>query len=83
LLQFSPFFRTHRSLSLENLVLRQQLTVLKRKHRRPWLGALDKLFWVLASKLWSGWKQALIAFAFSFTHRLDIPKYQNSWGRWI
>jgi len=53
-------FRTHRSLLLENLVLRQQLAVLSRKHPRPRLGALDKLFWVLARRLWSGWKQALI-----------------------
>jgi hypothetical protein len=31
-------FRAHRSLMLENLALRQQLTVLKRKHPRPRLG---------------------------------------------
>jgi putative transposase len=55
----SPF-RAHRSLLLENLVLRQQLAVLKRKHPRPRLGLLDKLFWVLARRLWSRWKQALI-----------------------
>jgi transposase InsO family protein len=45
---------------LENLVLRQQLAVLKRRHPRPKLGAFDKLFWVLARRFWSGWKQALI-----------------------
>ena len=38
--------RTRRELLLENLVLRQQLMVLKRKHPRPRLGAFDKLFWV-------------------------------------
>src|ERR1700693_4405250 len=53
-------FRTHRSLLLENLVLRQQLAVLKRKHPRPRLEVLDKLFWILARRLWSGWRQALI-----------------------
>jgi putative transposase len=53
-------FHTHRRLLLENLVLRQQLAVLKRKHPRPRLGVIDKLFWVLARRLWSGWKQALI-----------------------
>ena len=41
-------FRTHHSLMLENLALRQQLAVLKRKHPKPTLGAVDKLFWVLA-----------------------------------
>jgi transposase InsO family protein len=53
-------FRTRRNLLLENLVLRQQLTVLKRKRPRPRIAALDKLFWVLARRFWSGWKQALI-----------------------
>ena len=39
-------FRLRRSLLLENLALRQQLTVLKRKHPKPKLRVLDKLFWV-------------------------------------
>jgi len=52
--------RTRRRLLLENLVLRQQLAVLKRKHARPRLAALDKLFWVLVRRFWSEWKQALI-----------------------
>jgi hypothetical protein len=45
---------------LENLVLRQQLAVLKRRHRRPSLGTFDRLFWVVARGVWSGWKQSLI-----------------------
>jgi putative transposase len=49
-----------RTLLLENLVLRQQLAVLKRKHPRPRLRAFNKIFWVLARRFWSGWKQALI-----------------------
>ena len=53
-------FYARRTLLLENLVLRQQLAVLKRKHARPRLRAFDKLFWVLARRFWSGWKQALI-----------------------
>jgi hypothetical protein len=53
-------FRARRSLLLENLALRQQLAALKRSHPRPRRAALDKVFWVLARKFWSGWKQALI-----------------------
>ncbi|HMH08135.1 MAG TPA: hypothetical protein VK579_15755 [Terriglobales bacterium] len=45
---------------LENLVLRQQLTVLKRKHPKPKVRVLDKLFWVVALRFWSGWKHSLI-----------------------
>jgi hypothetical protein len=37
-------FRSQGNLVLENLVLRQQLAVLKRRHPRPSLGLLDKLF---------------------------------------
>jgi predicted amidophosphoribosyltransferase len=54
------FFRVRRSLLLENLVLRQQLAVLKRRRRRPCLSPFDKLFWVAVRRFWSGWEQALI-----------------------
>src|SRR5277367_6862020 len=53
-------FRGRRTLLLENLALRQQLVALKRRHPRPSLGHLDKLFWVITRQVWSGWKQALI-----------------------
>jgi len=53
-------FRARRSLMLENLALRQQLAVLKRKRPRPRLGALDKLFWVVARRFWSDWKESLL-----------------------
>src|SRR5207245_2182602 len=54
------FFQEHRSLLLENLALRQQLAVLKRRHPRPRLAPSDKLFWVVARRVWSGWQQGLI-----------------------
>jgi transposase InsO family protein len=53
-------FRHRGSVVLENLVLRQQLTVLKRRDPRPSLSLLDKLFWVAVRRFWSQWKQALI-----------------------
>jgi hypothetical protein len=53
-------FRRRQSLLLENLALRQQLVMLKRRHPRPSLGLLDKLFWVIARRVSSGWKQALL-----------------------
>src|SRR5438034_8651405 len=49
-----------RSLLLENLALRQQRAVLKRRHPRPRLDLLDKLFWVAVRRFWSGWQQSLI-----------------------
>src|SRR5260370_24913362 len=53
-------FRGRRSLLIENLALRQQLVALKRRHPRPGLSLFDKLFWVIARRGWSSWKQSLI-----------------------
>src|SRR5216683_4583402 len=53
-------FRSRRDLLLENLTLRQQLSVLKRCNPRPKLLEIDKLFWVVARKVWSGWKHSLV-----------------------
>jgi putative transposase len=53
-------FRSRRTLLLENLSLRQQLAVLKRRHPRARLGPIDKLFWVLACRFWSDWKKSLL-----------------------
>src|SRR5260221_4635769 len=53
--------RARRSLLLENLALRQQLAVLKRRHPRPRLTLVDKLFWVAIRRFWSAWQQSLIA----------------------
>jgi putative transposase len=47
-------------LVLENLALRQQLAVLSRERPRPTLRRRDRLFWVCLSKLWSGWRSALV-----------------------
>jgi putative transposase len=57
---FLRLCRGRRRLLLENLVLRQQLATLKRRHRRARLDLVDKLFWVAVRRFWSGWKQALI-----------------------
>jgi hypothetical protein len=53
-------FRARRGLLLENFALRQQLAALKRRHPKSRLTLLDKLFWVVARRVWSGWKQSLI-----------------------
>ncbi len=53
-------FCVRRSLLLENLALRQQLAVFKRRHPRTRLTFLDKLFWVTARQIWSDWNQFLI-----------------------
>jgi putative transposase len=56
-------FRARHNLLLENLALRQQLAVFKRRHPKPRLDLLDKLFWVSAQRIWSEWKTSLIVVA--------------------
>src|SRR5262245_56899018 len=51
--------RTHRNLALENLALRQQLALLRRRSKRPRFGSLDRAFWVWFSRRWAGWREAL------------------------
>jgi len=53
-------FRSRRRLLLENLALRQQLAVLKRRQARPKLSPFDKLFWVLACRFWTDWRRSLL-----------------------
>jgi putative transposase len=53
-------FSSRKNLLLENLALRQQLAVLKRKNKRPRLNALDRLFWVAVKSLWAGWSDCLL-----------------------
>jgi putative transposase len=51
--------RTRRALVLENLALRHQLAVLQRTAPRPRLRTSDRLLWVLLSRIWSGWTDAV------------------------
>ena len=53
-------FRCKADLIAENISLRQQLVVLKRQKPKAKLKQRDRLFWVVLSKLWSGWEKSLI-----------------------
>ena len=52
--------RDRRDLALENLALRQQLAVFEQSTKRPRLSKADRALWVLLSRTWSGWKEALL-----------------------
>lgn len=51
---------SQRELALENLALRQQLAVMKHTTKRPRLTEADRAFWMVLSRLWTGWQHALI-----------------------
>jgi hypothetical protein len=46
-------------LATENIALRQQLIVLRRKQKRPVLKERDRLFWVLLSRIWPVWRDVV------------------------
>jgi putative transposase len=52
--------RTQGQLALENLALRQQLAVWKARQPRPRLSAMDRMFWVLLSRLSTSWRHSLL-----------------------
>jgi putative transposase len=54
------FCRGHGAVALENVALRQHLSVLRRSVRRPQLRTRDRLFWILLAKAWPNWRTALI-----------------------
>ncbi len=57
---FRAVFVTKAHLIVENLALRQQLIVLKRRKARPPLRTQDRIFWLWLARSWTGWRDSLI-----------------------
>jgi len=53
-------FKSKQDLILENLILRQQLTIYKRRDKKPKIENIDRMILVWMSKLFSNWKSALV-----------------------
>ena len=51
--------RSRRDLAFENLLLRQQLVVMKQTHSQLSIFPADRQFWVFTSRLWPNWRGAL------------------------
>lgn len=69
------------NLTAENFALRQQLIVLKRNQRRPKLNARDRLFWVLMSHIWSGWRDVLLIVQQETVIRWHKTAFKSYWHR--
>ncbi|MCP4761798.1 MAG: hypothetical protein GY870_08450, partial [archaeon] len=48
------------ALAIENLALRQQLSIYRHSKKRPKIRLHDRLFWIFLSQHWEKWKDALI-----------------------
>ena len=46
----------YRALALENLALRQQLAIFKRRRKRPRLNRSERVFRVVLAKVWKDWR---------------------------
>jgi transposase InsO family protein len=53
-------FRSKHDIVLENLALRQQLTVQQRSIKRPKIKNPDRIFWIWLSRFWDNWRSSLI-----------------------
>ena len=53
--------KSHRQLRLENLALRQQVTMLQQSVKRPRASVVDRNFWILFSRYVDGWRNPLHA----------------------
>jgi len=53
-------FSNKAALVAENLALRQQIIVLQRGIKKPRIKRRDRVFWAWLSRLWNGWRSALI-----------------------
>ena len=52
-------FSTQAALAAENLVLRQQVIVLRHSVKRPRLRNRDRLFWIAVCRMWKDWQSSL------------------------
>jgi hypothetical protein len=48
------------ALATENLALRHQIPVLQRSVKHPKLRKRDRIFWSWLSRIWKGWRSALV-----------------------
>jgi putative transposase len=74
--------RTRRELALENLVLRQQLAILRRaRPKRLRLKGADRIFWAWLLSAWAHWADALVIVRPDTVVRWHRRGFQLVW-RW-
>ncbi len=69
------------NLTAENIALRHQLVVLKRSQNRAILKNRDRLFWVILSRIWSGWRNAITIVQPDTVVRWHKRSFKSYWRR--
>src|ERR1700682_2262193 len=75
------FGRGHRAVVLENLALRQQLAIYKRKKKRPRLVGRDRWFWIALSAVWKDWRRPLFVVPPDTVGRWQREGFRTYWAR--
>jgi putative transposase len=73
------FIRGHQALVLENVALRQQLTIYKRHRKRPRLNRSDRVFWIVLAEVWKDWRRALIVVHPDTVVRWQRQRFRRYW----
>lgn len=73
------FGKGHQAVALGNLALRQQLSVYKRKQKRPRLSGRDRWFWIALSVVWKEWRQALCIVHPDTVVRWQRERFRRYW----
>jgi len=68
-------------LILENLALRQQLAIYKRKRPRPQLTDLDRAFWTVLKDQFANWAEALVIVKPETVVRWQKKRFRDFWRR--
>jgi len=58
-----------------------QLAAFQRKHERPRLTTLDRIFWIALRSLWSGWRHPLIYVQADTVVRWHRERFRKFWAR--
>jgi len=74
-------FANKAALAMENLALRQQLAVYKRKQPRPRLTDMDRAFWTVLKDQFAAWADALVIVKPDTVVRWQKQRFRNFWRR--
>jgi putative transposase len=75
------FGKGHHAVVLENLALRQQLAIYKRKQKRPRLVGRDRWFWAALSVVWKDWRRPLCVVHPDTVVRWQRERFRRYWAQ--
>ena len=70
-----------REMAIENLALRQQLAVYQQAKKRPKLSNLDRIFWMVLSRISTKWKEVLVVLKPETVIGWHRKGFQLAWRR--